>query len=137
MSLGDIHGLPDMSMYVRNSKSWPFYAPLSRSNTIYDVRLHFQHISYMYSFIFRHLTYYLCVSIQLGKIGKRIICIFSNYCFLFIYFFPLIQNAYFYLSLSLLFLLASSLVFHMIFLSEAFSWVPKWTHHQLLVTGVS
>lgn len=25
----------------------------------------------------------------------------------------------------------------MIFLSEAFSWVPKWTHHQLLVTGVS
>ncbi|KAJ8985907.1 hypothetical protein NQ317_010664 [Molorchus minor] len=45
-------------------------------------------------------------------------------------------NAYFYLSLSVLFLLASSLIFHTIFLAEAFSWVPKWTHQQLLVTGV-
>lgn len=24
----------------------------------------------------------------------------------------------------------------MIFLADAFAWVPKWTHHQLLVTGV-
>ncbi|VEN39749.1 unnamed protein product [Callosobruchus maculatus] len=44
-------------------------------------------------------------------------------------------NAYFYVSLSVLFLVASSLIFHMIFISEAFSWVPRWTHHQLLVTG--
>ncbi|XP_017778889.1 PREDICTED: uncharacterized protein LOC108564374 [Nicrophorus vespilloides] len=44
-------------------------------------------------------------------------------------------NAYFYLSLSALFLIASSLIFHMIFLSEAFLWVPKWTHQQLLITG--
>ncbi|KAF7271426.1 uncharacterized protein LOC143196097 isoform X2 [Rhynchophorus ferrugineus] len=44
-------------------------------------------------------------------------------------------NAYLYVSLSVLFLLASSLIFHMIFSSEAFVWVPKWTHHQLLVTG--
>ncbi|XP_060518812.1 uncharacterized protein LOC132697370 isoform X2 [Cylas formicarius] len=44
-------------------------------------------------------------------------------------------NGYLYVSLSVLFLVASSLIFHMIFLSEAFSWVPKWTHHQLLVTG--
>ncbi|KAF2903014.1 hypothetical protein ILUMI_03183 [Ignelater luminosus] len=44
-------------------------------------------------------------------------------------------NAYFYVSLSVLFLIASSLIFHMIFLSEAFSWVPKWTKHQLLITG--
>ncbi|XP_066142676.1 uncharacterized protein [Euwallacea fornicatus] len=44
-------------------------------------------------------------------------------------------NAYLYVSLSVLFLIASSLLFHMVFLSEAFSWVPKWTHQQLLVTG--
>ncbi|CAG9766277.1 unnamed protein product [Ceutorhynchus assimilis] len=44
-------------------------------------------------------------------------------------------NAYFYVSLSVLFLVASSLLFHMVFLSEAFMWVPKWTHHQLIVTG--
>ncbi|XP_044746731.1 uncharacterized protein LOC123308222 isoform X1 [Coccinella septempunctata] len=44
-------------------------------------------------------------------------------------------NAYFYVSLSVLFLIASSLIFHSIFLSEAFSWVPKWTHEHLLVTG--
>ncbi|XP_063922132.1 uncharacterized protein LOC135136664 isoform X2 [Zophobas morio] len=44
-------------------------------------------------------------------------------------------NAYFYVSLSVLFLIASSLIFHTIFLSEAFYWVPKWTHHQLLITG--
>ncbi|XP_049818219.1 uncharacterized protein LOC109608177 isoform X1 [Aethina tumida] len=44
-------------------------------------------------------------------------------------------NAYFYVSLSVLFLIASSLIFHMIFLSETFSWVPKWTIHQLLITG--
>ncbi|GJQ66591.1 hypothetical protein Trydic_g4567 [Trypoxylus dichotomus] len=44
-------------------------------------------------------------------------------------------NAYFYVSLSVLFLVASSLIFHTIFVSDAFSWVPKWTHHQLLVTG--
>lgn len=47
-----------------------------------------------------------------------------------------LQNAYFYISLSVLFLIASSLVFHMIFFSDAFDWVPRWTHHQLLVTGV-
>ncbi|RZC35748.1 uncharacterized protein BDFB_009856, partial [Asbolus verrucosus] len=46
-------------------------------------------------------------------------------------------NAYFYVSLSVLFLIASSLIFHTIFLSEAFYWVPKWTHHQLLITGFS
>lgn len=46
------------------------------------------------------------------------------------------QNAYFYVSLSVLFLVASSLIFHTIFLSEAFYWVPRWTHHQLLLTGV-
>ncbi|XP_072403247.1 uncharacterized protein [Diabrotica undecimpunctata] len=40
-------------------------------------------------------------------------------------------NAYFYVSLSVLFLIASSLLFHMIFSIE----LPKWTHHQLLVTG--
>ncbi|CAH0550577.1 unnamed protein product [Brassicogethes aeneus] len=44
-------------------------------------------------------------------------------------------NAYLYVSLSVLFLIASSLIFHMIFISEAFAWVPKWTLHQLLVTG--
>ncbi|XP_030763468.1 uncharacterized protein LOC115888040 [Sitophilus oryzae] len=44
-------------------------------------------------------------------------------------------NAYLYVNLSVLFLVASSLIFHMIFSSEAFAWVPKWTHHQLLVTG--
>lgn len=51
--------------------------------------------------------------------------------------FPLFQNAYFYVSLSVLFLIASTLIFHSVFLSDAFSWVPKWTNHQLLVTGVS
>ncbi|KAJ8925803.1 hypothetical protein NQ315_009653 [Exocentrus adspersus] len=45
-------------------------------------------------------------------------------------------NAYFYVSLSVLFLISSSLVFHMIFFSEAFSWVPKWTRQQLLITGI-
>ncbi|KAH1015083.1 hypothetical protein HUJ05_012861 [Dendroctonus ponderosae] len=44
-------------------------------------------------------------------------------------------NAYLYVSLSVLFLVASSLLFHMVFLSEAFAWVPKWTLTQLLVTG--
>ncbi|KAL1513909.1 hypothetical protein ABEB36_003248 [Hypothenemus hampei] len=44
-------------------------------------------------------------------------------------------NAYLYLSLSVLFLVAASLLFHMVFLSEAFAWVPKWTHQQLIVTG--
>lgn len=48
-----------------------------------------------------------------------------------------LQNAYLYVSLSVLFLIASSLLFHMVFLSEAFAWVPKWTQQQLLVTGVS
>ncbi|KAB0805022.1 hypothetical protein PPYR_01992 [Photinus pyralis] len=44
-------------------------------------------------------------------------------------------NAYFYLSLSVLFLVAASLIFHMVFISEAFTWVPKWTKHQLIITG--
>ncbi|XP_065169013.1 uncharacterized protein [Atheta coriaria] len=44
-------------------------------------------------------------------------------------------NAYIYLSLSVLFLIASSLLFHTVFLSEAFLWVPKWTHQQLFITG--
>lgn len=36
-----------------------------------------------------------------------------------------------------MFLIASSLLFHTVFLSEAFLWVPKWTHQQLFITGVS
>ncbi|KAK4885988.1 hypothetical protein RN001_002259 [Aquatica leii] len=44
-------------------------------------------------------------------------------------------NAYLYVGLSVLFLVASSLIFHMVFISEAFAWVPKWTKHQLIVTG--
>ncbi|KAK9877529.1 hypothetical protein WA026_018636 [Henosepilachna vigintioctopunctata] len=44
-------------------------------------------------------------------------------------------NAYLYVCLSVSFLIASSLIFHAIFLTDDFSWVPKWTHQQLLVTG--
>ncbi|CAH1142693.1 unnamed protein product [Phyllotreta striolata] len=40
-------------------------------------------------------------------------------------------NAYLYVSLCVLFLIASSLIFHMTFAIE----MPKWSHHQLLVTG--
>lgn len=58
----------------------------------------------------------------------------SDYKLLLLFF---LQNAYLYVSLSVLFLIASSLLFHMVFLSEAFAWVPKWTQQQLLVTGVS
>jgi hypothetical protein len=60
-----------------------------------------------------------------------------RFFYIVLFFLVVLQNAYFYVSLSVLFLIASSLIFHTIFLSEAFYWVPKWTHHQLLITGVS
>ncbi|XP_022907274.1 uncharacterized protein [Onthophagus taurus] len=44
-------------------------------------------------------------------------------------------NTYLYLCLSVSFLIVSSLIFHAIFLSGALTWVPKWTHQQLLITG--
>ncbi|XP_050301271.1 uncharacterized protein LOC126739561 [Anthonomus grandis grandis] len=44
-------------------------------------------------------------------------------------------NTYIYVGLGVLFLIASSLLFHMVFLTEALSWVPKWSQHQLIVTG--
>jgi len=49
-----------------------------------------------------------------------------------------LQNALFYVSVSVLYLIGSSLVIHLIHMyHESYSWVPKWTRDQLLVTGVS
>jgi hypothetical protein len=49
-----------------------------------------------------------------------------------------LQNALFYVSVSVLYLIGSSLVVHLIHMyHESYSWVPKWTRDQLLVTGVS
>lgn len=44
-------------------------------------------------------------------------------------------NAYLYLALSVAFLIASSLLLHMVLMADAFQWVPKWSHHQILLTG--
>lgn len=66
-----------------------------------------------------------------GKLVSKIIYFYGGDKWLFY-----LQNAWIYVGISLLFLLSSSLLFHMVFFSEAFSWVPKWTHHQLFVTGV-
>jgi hypothetical protein len=49
-----------------------------------------------------------------------------------------LQNALFYVGVSVLYLIGSSLVIHLIHMyHESYSWVPKWTRDQLLVTGVS
>jgi len=48
----------------------------------------------------------------------------------------LFQTAILYVCMSFLYLIASSLVVHMVH-AEVFSWVPKWSKDQLLVTGVS
>ncbi|KAJ4433749.1 hypothetical protein ANN_16061 [Periplaneta americana] len=46
-------------------------------------------------------------------------------------------NALFYVSVSVLYLIGSSLVIHLIHMyHESYSWVPKWTRDQLLVTGI-
>ncbi|GLH02435.1 hypothetical protein R5R35_005502 [Gryllus longicercus] len=57
-----------------------------------------------------------------------------------VYFFPFNWgkvNALFYVSVSVLYLISSSLVIHLIHAyHESYSWVPKSTREQLLVTGV-
>ncbi|XP_063225937.1 uncharacterized protein LOC134532867 isoform X2 [Bacillus rossius redtenbacheri] len=57
-----------------------------------------------------------------------------------LYFFPFNWgkvNALFYVSVSFLYLVSSSLIVHLIHMyHESYSWVPKWTIQQLLVTGV-
>ncbi|XP_069700331.1 uncharacterized protein [Periplaneta americana] len=57
-----------------------------------------------------------------------------------VYFFPFNWgkvNALFYVSVSVLYLIGSSLVIHLIHMyHESYSWVPKWTRDQLLVTGI-
>ncbi|PSN34187.1 hypothetical protein C0J52_23023 [Blattella germanica] len=57
-----------------------------------------------------------------------------------VYFFPFNWgkvNALFYVSVSVLYLIGSSLVIHLIHIyHESYSWVPKWTRDQLLVTGI-
>ncbi|XP_021933257.1 uncharacterized protein LOC110836415 isoform X1 [Zootermopsis nevadensis] len=58
-----------------------------------------------------------------------------------VYFFPFNWgkvNAFFYVSVSVLYVIGSSLVIHLIHMyHESYSWVPKWTRDQLLVTGVN
>lgn len=57
-----------------------------------------------------------------------------------VYFFPFNWgkvNGLFYVSVSMLYLISSSLVIHLIHeYHESFSWVPKWTRDQLLVAAV-
>ncbi|XP_021933260.1 uncharacterized protein LOC110836415 isoform X2 [Zootermopsis nevadensis] len=57
-----------------------------------------------------------------------------------VYFFPFNWgkvNAFFYVSVSVLYVIGSSLVIHLIHMyHESYSWVPKWTRDQLLVTGI-
>ncbi|XP_067003159.1 uncharacterized protein [Anabrus simplex] len=57
-----------------------------------------------------------------------------------VYFFPFNWgkvNALFYVSVSVLYVISSSLIIHLIHVyHEYYSWVPKWTREQLLVTGV-
>jgi hypothetical protein len=52
--------------------------------------------------------------------------------------YTMLQNALFYVGVSVLYVIGSSLVIHLIHMyHESYSWVPKWTRDQLLVTGVS
>ncbi|XP_044736293.1 uncharacterized protein LOC123298371 isoform X2 [Chrysoperla carnea] len=44
-------------------------------------------------------------------------------------------NAYLYVGIGLMYFISSTLIFHMVFLSDAFSWVPRWTKEHLLITG--
>nr|CAD7397527.1 unnamed protein product [Timema poppensis] len=57
-----------------------------------------------------------------------------------VYFFPFNWgkvNALFYVSVSLFYIISSSLLIHLIHVyHESYSWVPKWTREQLLVTGI-
>lgn len=46
-------------------------------------------------------------------------------------------NAWMYLSIGLLFLIGSSLLVHMVYFAEAFSWVPRHTKDTLFVSAVS
>jgi hypothetical protein len=64
-----------------------------------------------------------------GEHDSRLVLTFPN---------PLLQNALFYVGVSVLYVIGSSLVIHLIHMyHESYSWVPKWTRDQLLVTGVS
>ncbi|XP_022203607.1 uncharacterized protein LOC111060253 [Nilaparvata lugens] len=46
-------------------------------------------------------------------------------------------NAFFYVSMSVLYLISSSLMLHLLHAyAETYSWVPKWTRDQLLITGI-
>ena len=47
------------------------------------------------------------------------------------------QNAWLYLTIGLLFILGSSLIIHMVFFAEEFSWVAKYTKDTLFVSAVS
>lgn len=47
------------------------------------------------------------------------------------------QNAFFYVSMSVLYVISSSLVLHLLHTySESYTWVPKWTRDQLFITTV-
>lgn len=48
-----------------------------------------------------------------------------------------LQNAWLYLTIGLLFILGSSLIIHMVFFAEEFSWVAKYTKDTLFVSAVS
>ncbi|XP_046999202.1 uncharacterized protein LOC124615402 [Schistocerca americana] len=56
-----------------------------------------------------------------------------------VYFFPFNWgkvNGFFYVSVSVLYLISSSLIIHLIHVyHESYSWVPKWTREQLLIAG--
>lgn len=48
-----------------------------------------------------------------------------------------LQNAWLYLTIGLLFILGSSLIIHMVFFAEEFSWVAKYTKDTLFVSAVN
>lgn len=52
-------------------------------------------------------------------------------------FFFLIQNAWMYLTIGLIFIVGSSLLMHMVFFAEEFMWVPRHTKDTLFISAVS
>lgn len=102
-------------------------------------------VNNVFNAVFGYIAHSTDVSLQLGKTGEYCWLISMSInpcdddphcCVLSILFYSILQNAWMYLTIGLLFLVGSSLLIHMVFFAEEFMWVPKHTKDTLFISAV-
>lgn len=144
-----------MRIFCRYSSSWFIFLTAYRTTALNGFLCHLFITFDQFNGFSGRFAYSADVSIQLGQIGKWLyrdsntgVCPDVTKCTYFTvrlsigngiekHLFLFFQNAYLYFIISVIFIIGSSLLIHMVFFAREYMWVPRHSKDTLFLSSVS